>query len=192
MAQEPIIDEHALLHKLRQGDVVAFEAIYLRYSGVLYSHAIKQLRDQDSAKDIVQDIFMSLWKNRADLLITGALSSYLFQSVRNRIINLKLKDQRYQDYISTFSTFLIDFKSDTDHLVREKMLAELIDAEIASLPPKMKKVFELSRKEGLSHKEIAIHLQITEQSVRSHVKGALRILRLRFGVVILSIFLIGI
>ena len=189
---DPIIDEHTLLQRMRAGDSEAFEAIYLRYSGVLYSHAAKQLKSQDGAKDIVHDIFMNLWNNRADLHISGALASYLFQSVRNRVINLKLKDHRYQEYVSSFSTFLVNFQSGTDYLVREKILTELIETEIASLPTKMKQVFELSRKEGLSHKEIALYLQITEQSVRSHIKGALRILRLRLGVVILSILLTGI
>jgi len=60
------------------------------------------------------------------------------------------------------------------------------------LPPKMRTVFELSRKEGLSHKEIAEQLNITEQSVRSHIKGALKILRPRLGFIILSVFITGV
>src|SRR5690606_19541212 len=134
----------------------------------------------------------NLWKNKEDLNITETLLAYLFKSVRNRIINLRLKDNRYQDYVSSFGQFLLNFQSGTDYLVREKMLNDLINTEIASLPPKMRQVFELSRKQQMSHKEIANYLEITEQSVRSHVKGALRILRLRLGVVILSILLTGI
>ncbi len=187
-----ITDEKELLQKLWDGDRLAFEIIYHRYKGLLYVHASKHLKDQEEAKDIVHDIFSNLWQNRATLHIQDSLTAYLYQSVRNRVINHQLKSKRADAYMSSFQGFLDQFQGNTDHLVREKMLSDLIEQEIASLPDRMRKVFELSRKEGLSHKEIAEQLHITEQSVRSHVKGALKILRLRLGVVLLFIFITGI
>lgn len=184
------IDDNALLQKLNEeDDWCAFEIIYHRYKGLLYVHAAKYLRDQEEARDIIHDIFSSLWQNRHSLHIQETLRAYLYQSVRNRVINYQLKSQRAEHYIRSFGNFLYNAEIDTDYLVRKKMLLELIEQEIAALPPKMRAVFELSRKEGLSHKEIAEQLNITEQSVRSHVKGALKILRPRLGFLILSFFI---
>lgn len=186
------IDEKDLLQKLRNGDKLAFEIIYHRYRGLLYVHASKHLKDQEEARDIIHDVFSNLWQNRESLYIEQNLTAYLYQSVRNRVINYQLKSQRADVYVHSFTDFLEHAQVDTDHLVREKMLRELIEQEIATLPTKMRTVFEMSRKEGLSHKEIAERLCISEQSVRSHVKGALKILRLRLDVFILFCFVTGI
>lgn len=181
------IDEKDLLQKLRNGDKLAFEIIYHRYKGLLYVHVSKHLKDQEEAKDIIHDIFSNLWQNRETLHIEQNLTAYLYQSVRNRVINHQLKSQRADNYVNSFAGFLGYAQVDTDYLVREKMLRERIEMEITSLPEKMRAVFEMSRKEGLSHKEIAEQLCISEQSVRSHVKGALKILRLRLGIFILFV-----
>ncbi len=185
------IDEKDLLQELRKGDRLAFEIIYHRYKGLLYVHVSRHLKDQETAKDIIHDVFSNLWQNRESLYIEENLTSYLYQSVRNRVINYQLKNQRADMYIHSFAGFLEYAQIDTDYLVREKMLRELIEQEIAALPTRMRTVFEMSRKEGLSHKEIAEQLSISEQSVRSHVKGALKILRLRLGVLILFCFITG-
>lgn len=184
-------DEKNLLRKLQSGDRLAFEIIYHRYKGLLYVHASKHLRNQEEAKDIVHDIFSNLWQNRIALHIQENLTAYLYQAVRNRVINHQLKSQRADEYVTSLQGFINHAQVDTDHRVREKMLMELIEHEIASLPPKMRTVFELSRKEGLSHKEIAEQLHISEQSVRSHVKGALKILRLRLGVIFIFLYFTG-
>lgn len=188
----PFDDEKNLLHKLQNGDRLAFEIIYHRYKGLLYVHASKHLKNQEEAKDIIHDIFFNLWQNRAALRIQENLTAYLYQAVRNRAINVQLKSSKADEYQNSFQQFLTHFHVETDHLVREKMLLEHIEQEVASLPERMRTVFELSRKEGLSHKEIAEQLNISEQSVRSHVKGALKILRLRLGALILLYFISGI
>lgn len=103
-----------------------------------------------------------------------------------------LKSSKADEYQNSFQQFLTHFHVETDHLVREKMLLEQIEQEVASLPKRMRTVFEPSRKDGLSHKEIAEQLNISEQSARSHVKGALKTLRLRLGAFILLYFISGI
>src|SRR5690606_4001178 len=101
--------------------------------------------------------------------------------VRNRVVNYQIKNNRDSQFIQAFTQHISNYQNSTDFLVREKMLTELIEKELEYLPPRMRAVFNLSRKEGLSHKEIAEQLQISEQSVRSHIKNSLRVLRLRLG-----------
>ncbi|MFB2118729.1 RNA polymerase sigma factor [Parapedobacter sp. 2B3] len=178
-------DEKALLQQLRDGDQTAFDVLYHRYKGLLYVHAYKRLNNREDVQDILHDIFSNLWESRKTLDIKENLGVYLYRAVRNAIINRQLKDKRATEYIRSFDGFLHDYLGNTDYLVRERMMMSLIETEINSLPPRMREVFELSRQDGLSHKEIAGQLNITEQSVRSHIKGALKILRLRLGTVIL-------
>lgn len=182
-------DEKLLLHKLQNGDTLAFKIIYNRYKSLLYFHAQKHLEDRAEIQDIIQDIFSTLWEKRSTIHVSESLTAYLYQSVRNRVINSKLKSKYAGDYVKSFDTFLHSKVSDTDFVVREKLMRELIEREIAALPTKMREVFELSRKEGLSHKEIASLLGLSEQSVRSHIKGALRILRPKLSLIILNILL---
>lgn len=73
----PFDDEKNLLHKLHNGDRLAFEIIYHRYKGLLYVHASKHLKNQEEAKDIIHDIFFNLWQNRAALRIQENLTAYL-------------------------------------------------------------------------------------------------------------------
>ncbi|MCT1523884.1 RNA polymerase sigma factor [Sphingobacterium hotanense] len=177
----PIADEIALISDLQSGNRQAFEIIYHRHKGILYNHATKLLKNQDVASDIIHDIFLNLWNNRNTLSIKENLSAYLFQSVRNRVVNYQIKNNRDSQFIQAFTQHISNYQNSTDFLVREKMLTELIEKELEYLPPRMRAVFNLSRKEGLSHKEIAEQLQISEQSVRSHIKNSLRVLRLRLG-----------
>ncbi|MGJ1422310.1 RNA polymerase sigma factor [Sphingobacterium spiritivorum] len=177
-------EDQELLLKMQDGDVNSFDIIYHRYRSVLYMHAYRKLQNSEEVCDILQDVFSNLWENRNRLNITENLGGYLIRSVRNRVINVITKGQRAEAYINSFEHFLSYYHCDTDLKVREKMITDLVEREIASLPDRMRQVFELSRKEGLSHKEISDLLGITEQSVRSHIKGALRILRLRFVLLI--------
>ena len=177
------IEDKELLNRIRSGDTIAFGILYTRYNGVLYLHAYNRLRDRDTAKDIVQDFFTALWAKRDKFFINQGLSSYLYTSIRNRVIDyIAHQDIRYK-YIRSFANYQIPQQSSTDHLIREKQLTALIEEEIARLPPQLKLVFELSRKANLSHKEIAQQLDLSDQTVRSYIKDALRILRLRLGII---------
>ncbi len=86
--------------------------------------------------------------------------------------------------------FIEDAGVQTDFLIRENDLKNLIEKEIQALPPRMKEVFQLSRKDKLSHKEIANLMDISEQTVSTQIKKALRILRVRLGLITFLIMLL--
>jgi RNA polymerase sigma-70 factor (ECF subfamily) len=178
------VGDQTLLIRLREGDRDAFAKIYDVYFAPLYQHAYNRLRDTEAAKDVVQELFTVLWEKRELLDLKTNLSNYLFTSVRNRVLNALAHQQVVSEYMLSFSNNLDMAYASTDHRVRERQLMDVIEAEIKQLPPKMREVFELSRKDHLTYKRIAEQLNITEQSVRSHVKNALRILKVRLGVFI--------
>lgn len=170
---------------LMGGDARAFTEIYHRYKGVLHQHALNMLKDRDEAKDILQELFTNLWHNRESIHIQINLSGYLYSGIRNRVLNLIAHKQVESKYIASLEDFIHKGEFITDHRVRERQLAELIEKEIAALPPKMREIFRLSRISNMSHKEIAEGLSLSEQTVRTQVRNALRLLRVKLGLLIL-------
>ena len=185
-----VLNDLELVTSLHEGDKAAFTEIYDRYFGVLYVHAFRRLKDEDEAKDLVQEIFAGLWSKREELFLKTNLSNYLYTSVRNRVINTIAHKAVETRYITELPHNIATENCVTDHHLREQQLAAIIEQEIQALPPRMREVFELSRKANLTYKEIADELGLSEQSVRSHVKNALKILRVRLGVVIYLMWLI--
>jgi len=184
MAAYNTLSDAELLSLLKEGDRKAFAEIYNRYKGLLYIHAFNKVRDEAEAADIVHDLFATLWDRHETLEIIGHLSGYLYTSTRNRIFKLIAKKSNAQTYITDITKSINDGHCITDHLVRQNMLTEIIEKEIASLPTKMRIVFELSRKANLSHKEIAEQLHISEETVKSHISHALKQLRVKLGILL--------
>lgn len=169
--------DQELIAFLRKGDEVAFTAIYNRYWAVLYAHARKMLQDDDEAMDVVQDIFTILWKMSEELVLTTSLQSYLYTAVRNRTLNQMNRSKRKDDYLWSLAKFMEQGVYVTDEQVNYHDLLTHIEQEIAELPPKMREIFEMSRKSGLSHKTIAAALNISDHTVKKTINRALKVLK---------------
>jgi RNA polymerase sigma-70 factor (ECF subfamily) len=173
--------DQTLLTLLKQGDKDAYTVIYDRYKNLLYNHAYKKLGDPEEVKDVLQELFTNLWNKRVDIPVAMNLSGYLYTGIRNRILNLLSHKEVENKYLTSIQQYTQEGDYSTDLVIREKEMADLIQKEIDQLPPKMREVFLLSRKENLSHHEIAEQLSISEQTVAKQVTNALRILRVRLG-----------
>ncbi|SDF12677.1 RNA polymerase sigma-70 factor, Bacteroides expansion family 1 [Mucilaginibacter pineti] len=181
MAEVQSFTDYELTVLLSEGNHLAYTVLYERYFGVLYLHARKKIKDNEEARDAVQDTFISLWRNKLDLDASKGIAPYLYTALRNRIIDFFAKQSVNSRYVSSLSEFDPQSYCVTDYLIREKQLIEIIDREVHRLPLRMKEIFELSRRDHLSHKEIAERLDLSEHTVRTQVKQALRILRRRLG-----------
>lgn len=175
-----------LTESLRQGDQAAYTEIFSRYNKLLYSHTYNKLRNREEAKDIVQEVFYSLWANRDKSLPQRNLIGYLFMATRYKIADLLSREQVKNKYVVSLQKFIDQAPEYSDHLVRKNQLSEIIEEEISALPARMQEVLRLSRFEQLSHKEIAEKLNISEETSKDQVKKALKILRVKLG---LSVFL---
>lgn len=184
------LSDGELVDLLQQGDRGAFTEIYHRYKYLLYIHVYKRLRNADEAEDLIHDLFTVLWNNRETFVLKTHLSGYLYTAVRNRIFKLLAHQDVESVYIQSFFETAEKAVNVTDHLVRENQMNDLIEREIASLPLKMRQIFEMSRKQHLSHKEIADQLQLSEQTVSKQVTNALKILRTKLGLFAFLLFLI--
>ncbi|RYE43995.1 MAG: RNA polymerase sigma-70 factor [Sphingobacteriales bacterium] len=178
-----------LVDLLKSDDHTAFNEIFERYGAVLTSFAYRKVYDMDLAQDIVHDVFTDLWAKRLMQQISKGFEAFIFTSVRNRILDHYKHQKVSQRYLDNFKEYLEQGEDNADHLVRQHDLAALIEKEIAALPEKMRVVFELSRNTEMSRKEIAEHLGIPEETVKTNMHRALKILKGRLGDSLVVIFL---
>ncbi|SMC70694.1 RNA polymerase sigma factor [Pedobacter africanus] len=172
-----------LVNLLSEDDEHAYLEIFSRYNKLLYSHAYNKLREREDAKDIVSEVFYALWAKRQQTLPRENLVGYLFMAVRYKIADFLSRKQVKQNYIASLQTYIDQSGAYTDHLVREKQLKEIIEEEVSALPARMQEIFRMSRFEQMSHKEIAEKLELSEQTIKDQVKKALRILRIKLGLI---------
>ena len=160
-------------------DTRAFAELHLRYAAQLHALAFRKLGDGPVAEDVVQDLFVGFWVNRGSIHIERTFNSYLFSSLKNRIISYLrtqiTKTSKPLDALepSEYGAYSSDQVQEWIHAAE---LQEIYLIELDALPPKSRQVFELSRS-GLSNREIAGLLSLAEKTVEFHVSKCLRVLR---------------
>lgn len=183
--------DHSLSELLKSGSHEAYNEIYNRYFGLMFIDACKRMASREDAQDIVQETFINLWKRREYLDPEKSIAGYLYAAMRNKVIDWFSRQEVNSKYINSFKSFYEEGSCVTDHAIREKQLASIIEREIDALPPRMREIFILSRRANLSHKQIAQQLDLSELTVKTQVKHALKILRGRLGLVLFIAMLIG-
>lgn len=168
----------ALLLGVSQGDEKAFSSLYDIFYPELTRHVLSKIKDQSVAEDILHDLFLSLWKNRASILEIESIPAYLYSAVRYLILAQYRKQKIKELAISDMGELDIiqEDVSIEDRLYYRYILDE-VQKEIENLPEKCKEVFKLSREQYLSIKEIAEELTISESTVKKHINKALNHLR---------------
>lgn len=179
-----------LSNLLSEGDEIAYTEIYNRYHGLLYIHVFNKLRHREDSRDIVHDLFISLWNNREKLVLKTTLSSYLYTAVRYKVFDLISHREVASRYVESVSRFSEQEDGITDHAIREKQFLAIIEQEIAALPKKMREIFEMSRNGNLSHKEIAAELALSEKTVKKQINNSLKILRKKLGTALFTAFIL--
>lgn len=173
--------DNELIALIKEGSKDAFSEIYQRYWPLLFRHARKLLQNEEECKDVVQDVFISLWSAGLDFNENSSLSAYLYASTRNKILNIFRKSKVAGAHLESLGSFMEQGTNITDHLVREQMLARQIEEEISNLPARMREVFELKRKQNLSYKQISEIMNISDLTVKTQMNKAITILRAKLG-----------
>lgn len=157
--------DQELVALLTKGDEQGFEHLYNRYWDRLLHFAYQKTGDRVEAENVVQDVFVSLWNRRETLNIKADISHYLVVSVKYRVIRIfeQQRTQRLNEQQS-LSTFDVLDNSTQEYLEFDE-LKQRLEKLICELPEKPALIFRLSREEGLSHKEIADQLNISERAV---------------------------
>jgi len=176
---------------VRSADDRAFKEIYDRYNKLLYLFASNKLRNKEEAKDVVQDVFAWLLNNRTRFAINSSVSSFLYKSVLNKIFDIFRHQSVIRKYIEQGDHYIDIDSTETDYLIREKDIAQMIRQEIDAMPQKMKEVYLLRFEQYLSAKEIAEQLNISENTVNTHLKRAAKKLRDNLGMLIYVVYIMN-
>lgn len=170
-------EEQKLLIGLVNGDESCFCELYASYKNRLLFFSIKYLKSAEFAEDVFQDAFASVWENRRFVNPNQPFAPYIYTIVKNRILNLLAgldKDQKLKQIISSYA---IDSTNDTENKLLESDYTALFEKAIMNLTQQQRRVFELSRKEYKTHKEIAEELNISVYTVQQHVSASLKLIR---------------
>ncbi|HEU4634491.1 MAG TPA: sigma-70 family RNA polymerase sigma factor [Flavisolibacter sp.] len=159
-------DEHA-----------AFRVLYERYWEPLYKKGFCRLGNSADAQDAVQEVFISLWRNRATIVFEQTLSPYLFTALKYSILKQVYRKTKKGLLVPLSAEELEHTSVDTEELLQYRELQAVIETEVASLPGRMREIYRLSRMENLQIAEIAGQLNLSEQTVKNTLSTALKRLR---------------
>ncbi len=179
---EQVSQDATLMQQLLRRDVGAFEELYERHSRIVYSLVLRILRQGPTAEEVVQDVFLQLWRNSSQYDVRRPLVPWLLTLARNRALDhLRLKSERQRRREEQTEEFpqIAAAAPEYERALDEKRRAERVRALIGSLPPAQKKAIELAYFEGLSHSEIAASLHEPLGTVKSWIRNGL--LRLKEG-----------
>lgn len=169
-----ITDEDVkLLHALKADDRSAVTAIFLKYHQSLCRISYRIVNDADDAKDVAQEVFIKLWRNRKSLQLQFSLEAYLRRAVINTSLNRLETKKRFRPMEAV--RHIPEAGEQNQHDAIE--LQFRIDAAISSLPVRTKAVFTLIRFESMSYSEVAASLDISEKAVEKEMMKALKLLR---------------
>lgn len=164
-----------ILEEIKKGNVSPFQNIFQEYYPMLCNFAERYVLEIEIAEDVVQDIYVRLWENRENLIITAGIKAYLFQSVRNSCINYLKHDKVHKKYESHIKhVFSDNFYSDA---LEEEEIAFHIHQATQNLPAKCREIFEMSRLDGKSHDEISLEMGITKKTINNQLWKALKLVR---------------
>lgn len=177
-----LIVDKDIVTRINQGDAKAFEKLYTIFYVYLCAIATKYVYQPEIAKEIVNDVFMNVWNNRAGLL--HPVNAYLIRSVQNRCLN-HLQRQRMQEVpLSEVQEQLVAFREqqikDEAHplaYLENKEFEESIYQAIGKLPPRCRQIFEQYVYQNMTYDEIAQANQITSSTVRTQIQIGLSKLR---------------
>jgi len=173
----PVKNEAELLALVAKGEERAFTELFDAYYRQLGEYVYKLTESIEVTEEIVQDVFIKIWLKREALPELDNFSYYLFILSKNQTLNhlrKKANDKvRQLEWLKQFEEEA--YMPDDTPVIEE--YRSLIDGAIEKLPPQQKKVYKMSREERLKHEEIAKILNISPETVKKHIKLALRFIK---------------
>ncbi len=173
-----LLTDEILLGRVRQeDDMQAYRVIFDRHYTALTTFATKLVADIDIATDVVQNVFVNLYEKRRETLVTN-VRSFLYSAVRNGCLNVIKHEKIKRQYENQVDASVFDYSSDAaDKLIEQSEAEARVAGALAQLPEACRRVFLMSRFDGLSNQQIADALDISKRTVETQITNALKILR---------------
>jgi RNA polymerase sigma-70 factor (ECF subfamily) len=168
------ITDFELMERIQQSDEHAFRMLFNRHWEVLYVFSCSIIEDRVIAKDITQEVWISLWERRKKIK-NDNIKAYLFKAIRFRVYKELRDNKKLNSQIELIDSIISS--TNTDDIINLADTNNTVQESINQLPPRSKEVFELSRFEGLSNQEISDKLGISKRTVETHISNSLKHLR---------------
>jgi RNA polymerase sigma-70 factor (ECF subfamily) len=169
-------DDRQIFEAIKRDNHGAYEWVFREYYRPMTAYAFRFLGSLADSESIVQDVFLRLWQNRHEMVITTSLQHYLFRSVKNHCINY-IEHEKIKTGYQTMVIHNETDRTDYSEFFLEFGLVKKIENAIAALPPKRQEIFRLAREEGMKYREIAERLELSVKTVETQMTLALRQLR---------------
>jgi RNA polymerase sigma-70 factor, ECF subfamily len=181
-APATFVEEQAWVARIRSGDHAAFRALYDRYADQMFAFAYASLESRADAQDVVQDVFLSIWRHRARWELSTSMSAYLMRSVFNKVATLR---RHLRVELSAQETINREdegprtwvHRSPADAALNEQDLAQALQKALSTLSPRAQQAYRLLREQHLSYAEAAQVVGITPHTLEQHLIKALKALR---------------
>ncbi|MCF7567765.1 RNA polymerase sigma-70 factor [Sabulilitoribacter arenilitoris] len=169
-----------LVEALKKGKNEAYLYLINTYSRRLFAYALTLIDDHALAQDILQNVYLNVWRHRKKLKTKYTIQSFLYKSIYNEFINQHKHKQALSVLEEKYANSLEKVVNNTEELNIDRII-NLVNKEIDKLPPRCKQIFILSKKEGLSNIEISEYLGISINTVEVQITKAFKVLREKLG-----------
>ncbi len=173
-----IDNEDIVIEGLKNGDKLIFEEVYREYYIPLCYYCLRYVENFSDSEEIVQDLFLKLWEMHTELEINSSLNAYLYRAVQNYALNFLGKKKTHEKYIviQGQQPYGGALENGLAKLEEEELRA-ILKLAVLKLPEKRRRIFELSRFDGLKNSKIASQLSISVKTVETQMTKALKYLR---------------
>ena len=170
------VNENELLKQVVQGDEIAFEKLFQQYKNKLYAFIYQLSGSATIAEDVLQDVFLKIWRTRTQLTGIDNFNAYLYRMAQNHAVNV-LRRQSREALLLNEVQRLAPQKVFGDEWLAAKEVQNALQQAINSLPPQQNKVYRLGQEQGFTYEQIASTLNISTSTVRNHMVQALKAIR---------------
>jgi len=165
-----------LLQQVIQGDEKAFGQLFQFYKDKLYSFIYNLSGSSVTAEDVLQEVFLKIWRDRANLTGIENFNAYLFRMAQNHAINVFRRQSREALVLTELRRFAPEGVQG-DEVFSAKEVQAVLQKAVNNLPAQQRRVYELGREQGLTYEQIAATLHISVATVRNHMVSALKAIR---------------
>jgi RNA polymerase sigma-70 factor (ECF subfamily) len=174
---EDNIDDSSLLLKIADGNHKAFSTLFYQYRNKIYSYALKICQSEFLAEEIVQDVFLKIWTDRANITHIANIGAYLMVMARNQSLQVlkRIALEAQSNHIRN-----IDWSetgSPTEDYIDYKETRLVLEQAMSRLPSQQKLVYHMCHLEGMKQHEVASQLSISKLTVKAHLRQAVKTVR---------------
>jgi RNA polymerase sigma-70 factor (ECF subfamily) len=166
-----------LLSLVKQGDQSAFRLIFDAYKDKLFGFLLRLTGSREEAEDIVQEVFMKIWKDRDNATQIKNLNAYIFKTAQNQMIDNLRKFSREQLSLSYIEIEVATKDIQPDDILFEKEKSRIFQEAVNQLTPQQKKIYQQHREQGIPLKDIANEMNLSLSTVQNHINRALKSIR---------------